>query len=323
VRVSVLAENSGDAEIPAVGEGEGDFAAHAEPYRRELLAHCYRMVGSVDDAEDLVQETLLRAWRGKDGFEGRASLRSWLYRIATNVCLTALARRGRRMLPTGLGPPGTDPLGPVELAPDVDWLQPIPDALVAADDPAETAVRRDGLRLALVASLQFLPPRQRAVLLLRDVLAFRAAEVATALDMSVAAVKSALQRARATVAKLSPEQVSPPPAEARAVLDEYVKAFENSDAAALERLLTEDAVLEMAGVRTWFAGRSTCMPHLVANALESPGDWRMTPVGVNGQPGVVAYLHGEPYAVVVLGVTGRRLSRITLFAEPAVLARFT
>ena len=150
-----------------------EFEVTLESYRRELLAHCYRMVGSVDDAEDLVQETYLRAWRAQDGFEGRASLRSWLYRIATNVCLTALEKRGRRMLPSGLGPPGTDPLGPVELAPDVDWVQPIPDALVATDaaDPAEAAVRRDGLRLALVASLQFLPPRQRAVLLLRDVLA--------------------------------------------------------------------------------------------------------------------------------------------------------
>src|SRR5689334_3449382 len=166
----------------------GEFDQAIESYRRELLAHCYRMTGSVDDAEDLVQETLLRAWRAQEGFAGRSSLRTWLYRIATNVCLTALDRR--RFLPSGLGPAATDPLGPVEVAPDVDWLQPIPDALVAADDPAEEAVRRDGLRLALIASLQFLPPRQRAVLLLRDVLAFSANEVAAALDMSVAAVKS-------------------------------------------------------------------------------------------------------------------------------------
>ncbi len=301
----------------------GELEEALESCRRELLAHCYRMVGSVDDAEDLVQETYLRAWRAREGFEGRASPRTWLYRIATNVCLTALARRSRRFLPSGLGPPGTDPLGPVELAPDVDWVQPVPDALVAADDPAEEAVRRDGLRLALVASLQFLPPRQRAVLLLRDVLAFRASEVAEVLDMSVAAVKSALQRARATVARLSPEQVGPPPAEARAVLDQYVKAFESSDAAAIERLLTEDAVLEMTGVRTWFAGRSTCVPYLRAVAMESPGDWRMTPVALNGQPGVVAYLRGVPYSVVALTVRGDRLARIVLFSDPAVLARFT
>jgi RNA polymerase sigma-70 factor (ECF subfamily) len=300
-----------------------EFERALESHRRELLAHCYRMVGSVDDAEDLVQETFLRAWRGQEGFEGRASLRSWLYRIATNVCLTALEKRGRRVLPSGLGPPGADPLAPVELAPDVDWVQPIPDALVAADDPAAVAVRRDSLRLALIASLQFLPPRQRAVLLLRDVLAFRAAEVGAALDMSVAAVKSALQRARATVAQVSPEQVDTPPAAARAVLAEYVKAFENSDAAALERLLTEGAVLEMTGVRTWFAGKATCLPHLRTQALESPGDWRMVAAPANGQPAVVAYLRGEPYAVVVLTVAGSRLARIALFGEPAVVARFT
>jgi RNA polymerase sigma-70 factor (ECF subfamily) len=299
----------------------GEFDQAIESYRRELLAHCYRMVGSVDDAEDLVQETLLRAWRAQEGFAGRSSLRTWLYRIATNVCLTALERR--RFLPSGLGPPSTDPLRPVEPAPDVDWVQPIPDALVAADDPAEEAVRRDGLRLALIASLQFLPPRQRAVLLMRDVLAFSANEVATALDMSVAAVKSALQRARATAAELTPDQVETPPAEARLVLDRYVKAFENSDAAALERLLTDDAVLEMTGVRTWFRGKATCMPHLRAQALESPGDWRMVPAPANGQPAVVGYLRGEPYAVAVLTVAGDRLARIAVFSDPAVVARFT
>jgi len=301
----------------------GEFERDLETYRRELIAHCYRMVGSVDDAEDLVQETYLRAWRAQDGFEGRSSLRSWLYRIATNVCLTAVAKRGRRVLPSGLGAPGDDPLAPVAVAgPEVEWLQPIPDALVFSDDPAAVAVRRDSTRLALIASLQFLPPRQRAVLLLRDVLAWRAAEVAAALDMSVAAVKSALQRARATLARVTPEQVTTPPAQARAVLERYVKAFENSDAAALERLLTEDAVLEMPGVRTWFSGRATCMPHLVAQALESPGDWRMTPAAANGQPAAVAYLRGEPYAVAVLTPSGPRLARIAVFADPGVVARF-
>jgi RNA polymerase sigma-70 factor (ECF subfamily) len=291
-----------------------------ETYRRELLAHCYRMTGSADDAEDLVQETFLRAWRAQDRFEGRSSVRSWLYRIATNVCLTALEKRSRHVLPSGLGPASTDPLGPVEPAPDVTWLQPIPDRLVV--DPADEAIQKDHLRLALIASLQFLPPRQRAVLLLRDVLAWSAAEVADGLDMSVAAVKSALQRARATVGSLSPDQVAPVPAEARAVLDAYVKAFETSDAAALERLLTDDAVLEMTGVRTWFAGKAFCMPHLREQALGEPGDWRMTPAPANGQPAVVAYLQGEPYAVAVLTVVGDRLGRIVVFADPAVVGRF-
>jgi RNA polymerase sigma-70 factor (ECF subfamily) len=289
-----------------------------EPYRRELLAHCYRMTGSVDDAEDLVQETFLRAWRSQEGFEGRASVRTWLYRIATNVCLTALEKR--RFLPSGLGPAGTDPLDPVDLAPDVDWVQPIPDSVVA--DPADEVVQRDDLRLALIASRQFLPPRQRAVLLLRDVLAWSAAEVGAALDMSVAAVKSALQRARATVSKLSPDQVKPAPAEARAVLDAYVKAFETSDAGLLERLLTDDAVLEMTGVRTWFAGKTTCLPHLRTQALGEPGDWRMVPTSANGQPAVVAYLRGEPYAVAVLTTRGDRLARIAVFGDPAVVTRF-
>jgi RNA polymerase sigma-70 factor (ECF subfamily) len=284
-----------------------------EQYRRELIAHCYRMTGSVDDAEDLVQETFLRAWRSQEAFEGRASVRSWLYRIATNVCLTAVGKR--RFLPSGLGPPGTDPLGPGDRAPDVDWVQPIP------DDPADQVVQREDLRLAVIASLQFLPPRQRAVLLLRDVLGWPAAEVAAALDMSVAAVKSALQRARATV-PLSPEQVSPEPAGAKAVLDAYVKAFETSDAAALERLLTDDAVLEMTGVRTWFAGKAFCVPHLRAQALGEPGDWRMTPAPANGQPAVVAHLRGEPYAVAVLTVRGDRLARIAVFSDPAVITRF-
>jgi RNA polymerase sigma-70 factor, ECF subfamily len=289
-----------------------------EAYRRELIAHCYRMTGSVDDAEDLVQETFLRAWRAQEGFEGRASVRSWLYRIATNVCLTALEKR--RFLPSGLGPAGTDPLGPVERAPDVAWIQPVPDSLVA--DPADTVVRRDHLRLALIASLQFLPPRQRAVLLLRDVLAWSAAEVGDALDMSVAAVKSALQRARASVSALSPEQVAPAPARARAVLDAYVKAFEASDAAALERLVTDDVVLEMTGVRTWFAGKATCMPHFRARAIGEPGDWRMTPAPANGQPAVIAYFRGEPYAVAVLTVRGDRMAGVCVFADPAVLRRF-
>jgi RNA polymerase sigma-70 factor (ECF subfamily) len=276
------------------------------------------MLGSVHEAEDLVQETMLRAWKARDRYdEGKASVRTWLYRIATNVCLTALAKR--RFLPSGLGPPGTDPLGPVDLAPDVDWVQPIPDALV---DPAARAVRRDDLRLALIASLQFLPPRQRAVLLLRDVLVWSAAEVAAALDMSVAAVKSALQRARATVAPLSPEQVKPAPAEAKAVLDAYVEAFETSDAAALERLLTDDAVLEMTGVRTWFEGKANCMPHLKAQALGEPGDWRMTPAPANGQPAAVAYLRGEPYAVTVLTIRGDRLARISVFADSSLVTWF-
>jgi RNA polymerase sigma-70 factor (ECF subfamily) len=184
-----------------------EFARSTEPFRRELLAHCYRMLGSLDEAEDLVQETFLRAWRSHAGFEGRSSLRVWLYRIATNACLTALEQRGRRALPSGLGAPSDDPDGaPVEAGPGVSWLGPIPDALVTGppQDPAAIAVARESLRLGLIACLQYLPARQRAVLILRDVLAFPAAEVAAMLGTSTVAVKSILQRARARLDQVAP-----------------------------------------------------------------------------------------------------------------------
>src|ERR1700678_2264607 len=186
-------------------ERSEEFARQAQTFRRELLAHCYRMLGSADEAEDLVQETYLRAWRSYDTFEGRASVRTWLYRIATNACLTELEQRGRRALPSGLGGPADDPEAPAGLAePGVAWLEPIPDALVTPDtrDPAAIVTAREGLRLALVASLQYLPARQRAVLILRDVLGFPAVEVAGLLGTSTAAVKSALQRARARLDQL-------------------------------------------------------------------------------------------------------------------------
>src|SRR5690606_18179265 len=179
---------------PAVTD---DFMRLADPFRRELLAHCYRMVGSVHDAEDLVQETFVRAWRAYDKFEGRSTLRTWLYRIATTTCLTALEQKARRPLPTGLGTPPDSPDGPLRQLPEVPWLEPVPDALVGADDgttnstdPAAVVTSRESIRLALVAALQYLPPRQRAVLILRDVLKWRAAEVAEALEMTTIAVNS-------------------------------------------------------------------------------------------------------------------------------------
>src|ERR1700736_197812 len=223
--------------------GREEFARSTEPFRRELLAHCYRMLGSLDEAEDLVQETYLRAWRSHAGFEGRSSLRVWLYRIATNACLTALEQRGRRALPSGLGAPSDDPDGPPVMAgPEVSWLGPIPDALVTgpAQDPAVIAVARESLRLGLIACLQYLPARQRAVLILRDVLAFPAAEVSAMLGTSTVAVKSTLQRARARLEQVAPaaQEVSEPaePA-ARALLEAYISAFQNADPAALERVL--------------------------------------------------------------------------------------
>ncbi len=222
---------------------EEDFQTLAEPFRRELLAYCYRMLGSVHDAEDLVQETYLRAWRAYDRFEGRSSLRTWLYRIATNACLTALEGRGRRPLPSGLGAPSSDPTGELAQSPEVPWVEPVPDAMVGAapDDPAAIVTSRESIRLALITALQHLPPRQRTVLIMRDVLSWRAAEVAEMLGVTTVAVNSMLQRARAQISELAPaedEVTEPVRAEQRELLDRYVAAFQDYDTAALVTMLS-------------------------------------------------------------------------------------
>ena len=312
---------------------KAEFVTDTEPFRRELLAHCYRMLGSIQDAEDLVQETYLRAWRSYGGFEGRSSVRTWLYQIATNRCLTELARTSRRVLPSGMGQPEPDPGAYLEEAgPGVSWLQPAPDAMVTRDsaDPAAIVAEREGLRLALIASLQYLPPRQRAVLVLRDVLAFPAAEVAVMLGTTTVSVKSALQRARARLGELAlaAGQITEPTApQARAVLDQYIAAFENADAAALERLLTEDATLEATPMRTWFAGRKTCVPFLRHHLLGSPGDWRMLPTIANGQPAAAVYTRDQdgnhqPYGICVLTVTCAGIRRISSFGDPGLVTVF-
>ena len=309
------------------------FVRDTEPFRRELLAHCYRMLGSIQDAEDLVQETYLRAWRFYGGFEGRSSVRTWLYQIATNACLTELARHSRRMLASGLQEPESDPgASQEEAGTEVKWLQPAPDAMVTPDsaDPAAIVAAREGLRLALIASLQYLPPRQRAVLVLRDVLAFPAAEVAVMLGTTTVSVKSALQRARARLGELAlaAGQITEPTApRARALLDQYIAAFENADAAALERLLLADATLEATPWQTWFAGRTTCVPFLRNHLLGSPGDWRMLATSANGQPAAAAYTrdqHGnyQPYGICVLTVTGAGIRRISSFGDPGLVTVF-
>jgi len=309
-------------------ERSDEFVRAAEPCRRELLAHCYRMLGSADEAEDAVQETYLRAWRGYDAFEHRSSVRSWLYRIATNACLTALEQRGRRALPSGLGAPALDPdapPGPAE--PGVDWLQPMPDALVTpeSDDPAAIVAAREWLRLALIASLQYLPARQRAVLLLREVLGFPAAEVASMLGTSTPAVKSALQRARARLDEVSPAPervIEPTEPRARELLGQYIAGFENADTTALEKALRADASIEMVGTRTWFSGCETCLRYL-AHVIGSPGDWRMVPTVANGQPAAIAHYRGGAFGLGVLTVTRAGISRITVFdGGPGLTARF-
>jgi RNA polymerase sigma-70 factor, ECF subfamily len=308
------------------------FARLAHPYRPELLAYCYRMLGSVHDAEDVVQETYLRGWRAYDAFEGRASLRTWLYRIATNVCLSALEHRKRRPLPSGLGGPADDPDGPMAPPPEVAWLEPFPDRLgrTGSDDPAMIVAARGSLRLALVATLQYLPPRQRAVLILRDVLALRAAEVAELLDISVPAVKSILQRARAQLGQVAPSEEDTTEvsgAHQRELLDRYVSAFENADITALMGLLTEDAVLEMPPTPTWFAGRESVGRFFGSRVLTVPGAIRLIPTAANGQPAVAMYKRGPDdvhhiHSVMVLSASDAGITHIFTFRDPALFELF-
>jgi RNA polymerase sigma-70 factor, ECF subfamily len=307
-----------------------DFTVQTDPFRRELLAHCYRMLGSVHDAEDLLQETLLRAWRAYDQYDpSRAALRTWLYRIATNVCLTALEQRSRRPLPSGLGaPPNDNPEQPLIRGEEVPWLQPIPDAMLG--DPAGVLLSRGSLRLAFVAAMQFLPVRQRAVLILREVLDWPAADVAAALGMTTAAVNSALQRARARLgeAGLGEDQIDEPADPGhRAQIERYVVAFENADLKALEKLLTDDAILEMPPFLNWYVGREPYI-RFIARVFTLRGtDWRMVPVHANGQPALAAYARAEDggyalHTLQVFTVTESGISRNTTFQDQDLFAYF-
>ena len=305
-----------------------EFARLTDPFRAELVAHCYRMLGSVHDAEDQVQETLIRAWRSYGDFEGRASLRTWLYKIATNTCLRALENRARRPLPSGLGAPGADPEGPLAAGQGgVPWLEPIPDVLVRADpaDPASVVVSRASLRLALIAALQYLPARQRAVLILRDVLQWQASEVADLLGTTTTAVNGLLLRARARIeqAGLAQEEIrEPADTSQRALLDRYAPAFQNADVPALSRLLQQDATFEMPPIPTWFAGRDQVSRFLGAGPLRQPGAFAMVPVAANGQPGFACYLRGHAHAIQVLTVTDAGIAHIVTFQQPELFAAF-
>ena len=313
--------------------GSEEFARLTDPFRPELLAHCYRMLGSLHDAEDQVQETLLRAWRSFDQFEGRSSLRTWLYRIATNACLRAIETRRRRPLPSGLGAPGEDPEGPMTAAmPEVPWLEPIPDALLRPEsaDPAAVATSRTNVRLALIAALQYLPARQRAVLILRDVLGWRAAEVAELLGTTTVATNSALQRARAQLQQAAPseDEIREPadPAD-RALLDRYATAFENADIDGLTALLHEDAVFEMPPLPGWYAGREQVRLFLAAHILDQPGEFTMIPTAANGQPALAAYRRGpdgvyHANGIEVLTLAGSRIARVVVFLDPGLFPAF-
>jgi RNA polymerase sigma-70 factor (ECF subfamily) len=310
------------------GEAEADFPRTTDPYRRELLAHCYRMTGSVHDAEDLVQETYLRAWRAYHGFEGRSSVRTWLYRIATNVCLTALEGRQRRPLPTGLGAPSSEGTSPVEQDGEVPWLEPVPDSLLTGD-PAALVSDRDTIRLAFVAALQHLPPRPRAGLFLGGVLRWRAAEVAEALGSTSASVNSALQRAHATLEKadLSPDTVSEPTPEQKEMLDRYVQAFWDKDIDAIVSMLTHDAVWEMPPYTGWYQGAENIGTLIGTQCPGGPRDMVMRPTRANGQPAFALYMRGEdgsfgPFHLQVLTLGPDGVQHVGAFFGADVFARF-
>lgn len=309
-----------------------EFSRLAEPFRRELLAHCYRMLGSVHDAEDVVQETYLRAWRAFPNFEGRSSLRVWLYRIATSASISALDHRSRRVLPSGLGAPGDDPSRPaVPAGPEIQWIQPLPQSgYVAPSDPAAVVAMRDSVRLALVAALQHLPPKQRAVLIMRDVLSWRAAEVAELLDTTPQAVNSALQRARSQLerAGVTEEDLAVPdePTD-RALVDQYAEAFENADIDALVRLLRDDVALEMPPNLTWFHGREAVGQFLAGIVIPRLGATRSVPTTANGQPALAVYAIEDDgayhaHAVQVFTTTPTGISRIVSFNDASLFALF-
>jgi RNA polymerase sigma-70 factor, ECF subfamily len=311
-----------DTEIGAVPE-------HLEQYRRELVGYCYRMLGSIHEAEDAVQDTMLRAWRALATFEDRAGLRPWLYRIATNVCIDMLKGRARRALPMDVGPPAAGELRRGDARPEATWIGPAPDSLILppAGDPAERTVSRESVRLAFIAALQHLAPRQRAVLILRDVLRWRAAEVATLLETSADAVNSALRRARAALGAVdrdaAPRQ---PPDDERALLAAYVDAFERNDVDALVGLLRDDAILEMPPFELWLRGPDDIRRWLVA--VDALGQEHMAPVEANGSPAVAVYRPPAPgarpsaFAVQVLDVVDGGVGGIHVFLDPALFALF-
>jgi len=309
--------------LPATAELDGFLAGH----RRELAGYCYRMLGSAFDAEDAVQEVLVRAWRGMGRFEGRASVRTWLQRIATNVCFDMLEGRRRRALPSDVGAPGS-PHDPVGLPQAERWVDPMADRLVLdpTEDPAEAAARRDSIRLAFVAALQVLPPRQRAVLILRDVLRWSAAEVAGLLDTSVPAANSLLRRARATLAESGGAERAPDPLapEDRALLDRYVRAFERYDVDALVALLHEDAVLTMPPQPLWLSGRADLRAWWRGEGRRCRGS-RLVPHAVAGTIGLAQYQRspgpGGAWVALALQVPTIRdgaVARLDVFTDPAL-----
>ncbi len=314
----------------------GDDAAFGrlvEPLRRELHAHCYRMLGSTHDAEDALQEALLRAWRGMAAFEGRSSLRSWLYTVATRTCLDGVAARGRRALPMDLGPASPRAvLGDLPRT-EISWLGPYPDAGLSGG-PAARYEQREAVELAFVAALQHLPGNQRAALLLFEVLGFSAAEIATMMATSVASVNSALQRARAVVATRAPERSqqrtlrSLGDARLREIVTGFATALERGDADALVALLTEDVTWSMPPLGHWYRGLPAVRDFAVRVPLTGCGAWRHRPAAANGQPALALYLHDPAtaafhgHSITVLTLAGPRIAEVTSFLGTGQFALF-
>jgi RNA polymerase sigma-70 factor (ECF subfamily) len=314
----------------------GDRSAYerlVEPHRGELHAHCYRMLGSVHDAEDALQEALVRAWRGLGRFEGRSSLRAWLYRIATNTCLDAIAKRPRRVLPIDYGPPADPHRGPGEPLVESVWVEPIDDERLGLPDgrasPEARYEQREAVELAFIAALQLLPARQRAVLILREVLGFSAAEVAAQLETSVAAVNSALQRARKTISDRLPEQSQQQALRElgdeplRELVQRYADAWERGDVATVVEMLAEDAAFTMPPLGTWFRGRDEIATFLAGWPLSGQWRWRTVRTHANGQPALAFYAwdDGEgafmPFALNLLSFRGERVAEVDAFIARA------
>ncbi len=333
----------------ARGGDEGAFQTLVESYRSELLAHCYRMLSSVHDAEDALQEALLRAWRGIGRFEGRSSLRSWLYTICTNTCLNAIERRPKRVLPVDYGPSSDPAEGPGPPLIESVWVEPYPDETLAVEDgyasPEARYDQRESIELAFTAALQHLPARQRAALILREVLGFSAKEVAATLETTVASVNSALQRARKSIEDHTPEQSQQQALRqlgddgVREAIGNYVEAFDRGDIDAVVEMLTEDAAFSMPPLTSWYGGpdggHRELAEFLGVGPLSGEWQWRHVQVNANGQPALAFYeFHEEegaylPFALNVLSFRGDKISDVTCFicrsiesSDPEYYARF-
>ena len=324
--------------LNAARNGDRDaFGRLVEPYRRELHAHCYRMLGSYADAEDALQETLLRAWRGLPRFEGRSSLRSWLYRVATNTCLRAIERRPKRVLPIDYAPAADPHDGLADPVSEPVWLEPYPDTNLGLEGPPAPDARyeqREAVELAFIAALQHLPARQRAVLILRDVLGFSARETAAVLETTPVSVDSALQRAHKTVDERLPSQTQQQALrllgddELSQLVGRYVDAWERNDVDAFVSMLAEEARMTMPPLPSWYSGRDQVAAFLRGNALADIKRWRLIPTSANGQAALAGYLWDEqtevfmPYCIYVLTLRERRIEEITAFVTPETFQSF-